>query len=43
MKKPEPSQKHRPEDDAVGFEYASYLVDIFSKYLFAGLDKYDKA
>ena len=48
MKKPERSQKHRPEDDAVGFEHTSHLVLvflllIFSMYLFAGLDKYNKA
>ena len=48
MKKPERSQKHRPEDDAIGFEHTSHLVLvllllIFSKYLFAMLDKYNKA
>ena len=47
MKKPEQSKKHRPEDDAVGFEHTLHLVIvflllIFSKYLFAGL-KYNNA
>ena len=48
MKIPERSEKHRPEDDAVGFEHTLHLVLvflllIFSMYLFAGLDKYNKA
>ena len=48
MKKPEQSQNHRPEDDVVGFEHTSHLVLVFlllvfSMYLFAGLDKYNKA
>ena len=48
MKKPEQSQKHCPEDDAARFEHTSHLVLvflllIFSKCLFAGLDKCNKA
>ena len=48
MKKPKQSQKHRPEDDSVEFEHTSqfgllFLLLIFSKYLFTGLDEYNKA
>ena len=43
MKKPD-----LPNDDVVGFEHTSHLVLaflllIFSMYLFAGLDKYNRA
>ena len=48
MKKPERSQKRRPDDDAVGFEHTShldlvFLLLIFSMCLFAGLDQYNRA